>query len=137
MEEKILKLLENLTEGVNGLREDLRETNRKLDRLEERMDKLESRMDKLESRMDKLESRMDKLESEVGLIKEQVKENTEILRALEHASEVHKAEIDKLTYDVAEMAADVKAIRKDFSLVEEITAKNWNEIIQIKKNIKM
>ncbi|MDO6355554.1 hypothetical protein Q3V94_10855 [Caloramator sp. CAR-1] len=40
MEEKILKLLENLTEGVNGLREDLRETNRKLDRLEERMDKL-------------------------------------------------------------------------------------------------
>jgi len=130
VEEKILKLLENLTEGVNGLREDLRETNRKLDILEERMDKLESSMDKLESRMDKLES-------EVGLIKEQVKENTEILRALEHASEVHKAEIDKLTYDVAEMAADVKAIRKDFSLVEEITAKNWNEIIQIKKNIKM
>ncbi|WP_051004417.1 hypothetical protein [Caloramator australicus] len=123
MEEKVLKLLENLTEGVNGLREDLRETNRKLDRLEERMDKLESRMDKLES--------------EVGLIKEQVKENTEILRAVEHASEVHKAEIDKLTYDVAEMAADVKAIRKDFSLVEEITAKNWYEIIQIKKNIKM
>ncbi|CCJ34291.1 hypothetical protein CAAU_2207 [Caloramator australicus RC3] len=123
VEEKVLKLLENLTEGVNGLREDLRETNRKLDRLEERMDKLESRMDKLES--------------EVGLIKEQVKENTEILRAVEHASEVHKAEIDKLTYDVAEMAADVKAIRKDFSLVEEITAKNWYEIIQIKKNIKM
>lgn len=116
MEEKILKLLENLAESVDGLRDDLKETNKKLDRLE---------------------SRMDKLETEVGLIKEQVKENTEILKALEHANEVHKVEIDKLTYDVAEIAADVKAIRKDFSLVEEITAKNWNEIIQIKKNIKM
>jgi uncharacterized protein YoxC len=47
---------------------------------------------------------LDKLEA-------QTTENTQILKALEHNSQVHKAEIDNLTHAVAELSGDVKSIK--------------------------
>ena len=59
-------------------------------------------------------------------------EHTQILRALEHASEVHKADIDKLNHSVARLEGEVKGIRQDLTAVEMITSKNWNDISQLK-----
>ena len=52
----------------------------------------------------KTNERLDKLEA-------QTTENTQILKALEHNSQVHKAEIDNLTHAVAELSGDVKSIK--------------------------
>ncbi len=59
-------------------------------------------------------------------------EHTQILRALEHASETHKADIDKLNHSVARVEGEVKGIREDLTAVELMTSKNWNDIVKLK-----
>ncbi len=80
---------------------------------------------KMNSRLDNIEGRIDGLESLVA-------ENTQRLKALEHAVQVSTAQIDKLSFEVAEIKGDVKSIKKDLSVVETITAKNWGDIVAIK-----
>lgn len=53
----------------------------------------------------RLESRFDGLENKVD-------ENTQILRALEHSSQVNKAEHDNMSNDIAHIKGDVTAIKK-------------------------
>jgi hypothetical protein len=45
------------------------------------------------------------------LMQSQIKENTEILKALEHKVDVVKAEQDNFTYHLAELSGDVKSIK--------------------------
>lgn len=59
-------------------------------------------------------------------------ENTQILRALEHSSQVNKAEHDKMDNDIVHIKGDVEALRKDISNVEIITSSNWNDIAKLK-----
>ena len=59
-------------------------------------------------------------------------EHTQILRALEHSSEIHKVEIDKVNYSVARVEGEVRGIRKDITAVEMIESKNWNDISKLK-----
>lgn len=59
-------------------------------------------------------------------------ENTQILKALEHATNVNKAERDKTSYDIAEIKGEIKGIRNDLITVEMVTSKNWNEIARLK-----
>lgn len=73
----------------------------------------------------RLESRFDGLENKVD-------ENTQILRALEHSTQVNKAEHDNMSNDIAHIKGDVTAIKKDLSFVEQATAKNWSDITILK-----
>ncbi|WP_368490739.1 hypothetical protein [Clostridium sp. BJN0013] len=59
----------------------------------------------------KTNERLDGIESKFNGLQSQVQENTLILKALEHNSQVHKAEIDNLTHAVAELSGDVKSIK--------------------------
>jgi hypothetical protein len=65
-------------------------------------------------------------------INNKLDEHTQILRSLEHASEIHKAEIDKVNCTVARVEGEVKGIREDLTAVEIITSKNWNDISKLK-----
>lgn len=82
-----------------------------------------------------MKCQMDKIETKVDNLEIQQNENTQILRTLEAAKDVHFAKLDKLENDIAHLTGDVKAIKKDLSIVENVTAKNWNDIIEIKKNM--
>ena len=62
----------------------------------------------------------------------QIKESTQILKALEHLAQVNKAEHDKMSFNIAEISGEIKAIRKDLSNVEIITASNWGDIAKLK-----
>ena len=62
----------------------------------------------------------------------QLKEHTQILKALEHLAEVNKAEHDKMFFNMAEMSGEIKNIRKVLSNVELITASNWGDIVKLK-----
>ena len=46
----------------------------------------------------------------------QLKEHTQILKALEHLAEVNKAEHDKMFFNMAEMSGEIKNMRKDLLL---------------------
>ncbi|WP_248286424.1 hypothetical protein, partial [Desulfosporosinus shakirovi] len=62
----------------------------------------------------------------------QIKENTQILKALEHLAEINKAEHDKMSFNIGEISGDLKSIRKDLLNVELITASNWSDIARLK-----
>ena len=66
-------------------------------------------------------------------IKSQLNENTQILKALEHKAEINKAEHDKMSNDIAHMQGDITSIKNVVTIVEEVTAQNWNDIIKLKK----
>lgn len=59
-------------------------------------------------------------------------EHSQMLRALMHASEVHKAEIDRVNIAIARVEGEVKGIREDLTAVEFMTSKNWNDIAKLK-----
>ncbi len=65
-------------------------------------------------------------------INNKLDEHTQILRALEHVSEIHKADIDKVNHAIARVEGEVKGIREDLTAVEMITSKNWNDISKLK-----
>ena len=87
--------------------------------------RLESKFDGLEIKFNGLENKFDGLESKFD-------ENTQILRALEHSSEVNKAEHDKMANDITHIKGEVEALRKDISTVEIVTANNYADLAKLK-----
>ncbi|MBU3106980.1 hypothetical protein [Clostridium gasigenes] len=72
------------------------------------------------------------LDEKLEPIKNQLNENTQILKALEHSAEVNKAEQDKMGNDIAHIKGDVESIKKDLLQVELVTSNNWSEITKLK-----
>ena len=62
----------------------------------------------------------------------QIKENTQILKVLEHLAQVNKAEPDKMSFNIAEISGEITAMRKGLLNVELITASNWSDITRLK-----
>lgn len=82
--------------------------------------------------MNLMEEILNKILNEIQGMKSQLSENTQILKALEHAAEVNKAVQDKMQIDIAEIRGEVTSLRKDLNTVEMVTAKNWNDINELK-----
>lgn len=119
-EEKIINLLENLNIKVDSMDLRLNNVETRLDTMENRFDSLETKFDGLESRFSTMESRFDSLES-------QIKENTQILKALEH-----KALLDQLNHRVANVEEKVASLLKDLNFIEGAVGKNITDIACLK-----
>lgn len=65
---------------------------------------MEKILNQILSELKNVNNRLDNLET-------QTSENTQILKALEHNSQVHKAEVDNINYKLAEISGDVKSIK--------------------------
>ena len=72
------------------------------------------------------------IQEELKPVKSQLDENAQMLRALEEASKVHKADMDNLTHQVASLSGEVNSMRKDISRIEVATAENWTDIAKLK-----
>ena len=72
------------------------------------------------------------IKNAVSEIKTQQEEDHLILKALEHNSNVNKAEHDKMNNDIVHIKGDVEALRKDISTVEVVTASNYAYIAELK-----
>lgn len=81
----------------------------------------------------KLDLKLEPINTKLDSIGTQVKENTEMIKALRHSSEINKATLDKISLDVAYIKGDVEKIKKDLSVVEKVTAKNWTDINELKE----
>ena len=75
---------------------------------------------------------LEKILAKVDRIDTQQQEDHQILKNLEHNSNVNKAEHDKMLNDITHIKGDVEALRKDISNVEIITSSNWNDIAKLK-----
>ncbi len=68
------------------------------------------RFDKVENDIAEIKLQQVEMKSQQTVMLSQQKENTSILKALEHKAEVHKAELDKLNVNVAKLSGEVKEI---------------------------
>jgi chromosome segregation ATPase len=93
---------------------------------------INKRFDALENEVSSIKSEVSSIKDELALVKTQVSENTQILKALKHSAEVNKAEHDKMANDIAHIKGDVEKLRRDINSVENITAKNWADITELK-----
>ncbi|WP_129597255.1 hypothetical protein [Anaerophilus nitritogenes] len=86
----------------------------------------------MQNDMKSMQSDMKSMQSDIKNIKTTQDEHTQILRALEHKTNIIAAEQENLKHEVAEINGEVKNIRKDLSNVELITASNWSDIAKLK-----
>ncbi|MGL4346275.1 MAG: hypothetical protein ACRCTE_13835 [Cellulosilyticaceae bacterium] len=63
---------------------------------------------------------------------EKLDEHGHILRALEHSSQVSRAQQDAMANDIAHIKGDMAALHKEIGNVEIITASNWSDIAKLK-----
>jgi len=57
----------------------------------------------------------------------QLKENTQILKSLEHLAQVNRAEHDKMSFDITEIYGEVKFMQKDLT-----TKHNCSDTVKLK-----
>lgn len=128
-EDKILKMLEQMQGDINGMKTDI--SDMKTDINGAKID------------INSMKTDINSLKEDMGLVKTQLKEHGSMLSALKTASEVHKADVDNLTNQVAKLSQEMKSgfkevnqridnITKDLSVVEAVTGKNMTDIAYLK-----
>ncbi|QXM07383.1 hypothetical protein KVH43_03880 [Crassaminicella indica] len=73
------------------------------------------------------------IKNEIAYMKTRMDETYEIVKALEHSSQVNKAEHDSMLNDIAHIKGDIQIIKRDMYRVEEATANNWADIARLKQ----
>lgn len=72
------------------------------------MKTMKSDMKTMQNEQKETNKRLERVENKADIIEVQVKENTQILKSLQHSSQVHKAEIDKININLAKEAGELK-----------------------------
>lgn len=75
-------------------------------------------MNNTEKLLKEILSKINNLESEIKHIKTQQKENSRILKSVEHANDTHKAGIDNLLHKVSNIEGEVKALKKSIDYLK-------------------
>ncbi|MTI71640.1 MAG: hypothetical protein FH751_15440 [Firmicutes bacterium] len=109
------KILKQILSGLKDVKKDITEFKTEMHDFKDEMIEFKTETTK----------RLDELE--IGQ-----RENRNILRSLEHASEVSKAQRDRFTHDIKEIKGDIKDMKKDITKIEFVASSNWNEIIKLK-----
>lgn len=95
---------------------------------------------------EKILSILEKISESIDLIKTQQKEHGEILSSLTKAAEFHKADIDKLTIEVAHISEEMKTgfekinerlviIEEDNKSLQEITGEHEISIRSLRRKV--
>jgi hypothetical protein len=86
----------------------------------------------LKALSDLLDEKLSPIKDDISNIKTQQVESISILRSLEHRADVTKSEHDKLLNDIVKLSGTLENMRKDLSAVEVVTARNLENIAQLK-----
>ncbi|GAB6086169.1 hypothetical protein [Alkaliphilus crotonatoxidans] len=132
MDGEVLALLEQINGKLDQQTEILNEHSKILDQHSEI---LNQHSEILNQHSEILNQHSEILNRHEGILSQHTQllgEHTGILRALEHASEVQRAQMDQMNHTLARVEAEVKTIREDLTAVELVTSKNWNDIVKLK-----
>ena len=88
-------------------------------------------MDKMNK--DDLQAIREIIKEELEPVKSQLKENTEILRALEHSAEVNKAEHDKMSNQIAHIEGNLESINENIDVLKDMTGRHEVDINILKR----
>ena len=122
-EEKILGMLEKLTEKVDGM-------GQRIDQMDQRMDRMEGRMDRMEGRMDRMEGRMDRMETDISGIK--VRLDVDVQKQINLLSEANSRIVERLDAleEVRELAEET---RDKVDVIYAVVKMHSGDIAELKK----
>ena len=146
MEDTLEKILAKV-EKIDSIEGRLDQMDSKFDEVAQRVDQMDSRFDKVDQRLERMDSRFDKVDQrfelidnsfkqvnkDISHIKSQQKENTAILRALEHAGEIHKAELDNLNTNVAKLSGKTERVQSRAEAALNNSAINRLDIVELQR----
>ncbi|EPY2305691.1 hypothetical protein ACXATD_001326 [Clostridium sporogenes] len=133
MDKEILSVLSALLdEKLNPIKEDISGVKKDVSGLKGDVSNLKEDMCVLKKDVSGLKSNVSSLKEDVKYIKIQQEEQVKILRVLEDKAITNKAEHDKLSNDIIQLSGKVENMRKDLATVEVVTARNMENIAQLK-----
>ncbi|WP_102400945.1 hypothetical protein [Haloimpatiens massiliensis] len=86
----------------------------------------------LDEKLNPIKEDISSLKEDVKFIKIQQKEHGRILRILEDKAITNKAEHDNMCNEISHLSAKVENMRKDLATVEIVTARNMENIANLK-----
>lgn len=86
----------------------------------------------LDEKLNPIKEDISGLKEDVKYIKIQQKEHGRILSILEDKAITNKAEHDKMFNEIAHLSGKVESMRKDLATVEIVTARNMENIANLK-----
>ncbi|MCC0705304.1 hypothetical protein IC213_19800 [Clostridioides sp. ES-S-0049-02] len=133
MENKILELLQEMQGSIKEMQGSIKGIQGEIKGINTRLDGMKQDITDLKTGQVETNNRLDIVES-------QLKENTQILKALEHKADVSKAEHDKMSFDISRVQGDMTSAKDDIqeitnklSTLETVTIDNWKDITKLKK----
>lgn len=140
MDNELLKALSTLLDerlnpiknDVNNIRSDINNMKSDINNIKTDINDMKLDIDNIKSDVDNLKSDAANMKTDIKYIKTQQEENYQILKSLEHSSEINKAEHDKFENDLALISGKIDSMRRDLSTVEIVTARNMENIAQLK-----
>ena len=103
-----------------------------LQAIRELREDMTNRFTAVDEKFTSIDNQFKSIDNRFEAVNEQLKEHTQILRALEHSVLVQRAEQDKMTHTLAQVQGEVMGIRKDLNNVTIVTASNWADITHLK-----
>ncbi|NFF64896.1 hypothetical protein [Clostridium sporogenes] len=100
--------------------------------LDEKLNPIKEDISGVKKDVSGLKGDVSSLKEDVKYIKIQQEEQGKILRVLEDKAITNKAEHDKLSNDIIQLSGKVENMRKDLATVEVVTARNMENIAQLK-----
>ncbi|NMM61289.1 hypothetical protein HBE96_00945 [Clostridium sp. P21] len=126
MDKELLKALgELLDEKLGYVKKDISS-------LKDDVSSLKNDVSNVKNDVSNIKNDLSNMKSDIELIKTQQKEHGVILRILEDKANTNKAEHDKLSNDIIHLSAKVEDMRKDLATVEVVTARNMENIANLK-----
>ncbi|MCC0783595.1 hypothetical protein IR152_10980 [Clostridioides sp. ES-S-0108-01] len=132
MENKILELLQEMQGSIKEMQGNIKGIQGEIKGINTRLDGMEHDIKDLKTGQVETNNRFDIVES-------QLKENTQILKALEHKADVSKAEHDKMSFDISRVQGDmtetkenIQEISNKLNTLETVTIDNWKDITKLK-----
>lgn len=75
--------------------------DKRFEGIEKRLDGMDKRLDGMDKRFDGIDKRLDGMEKRLESVEKRQDEIYMVVKSIEHSNEVHKAEIDNMTYKIA------------------------------------
>jgi len=104
--------LKPINQKLNTIDDKVAVTDSKIVSMNSNIKNMDSKIVSMDSKIVSMDSNIKNMDSNINSIESQQKENTQILKALEHASQVHKAELDNLNIQVAKLSGNEEKIKK-------------------------
>ena len=117
--------IKNIKNDINNMKDDIKD-------LKTNMNSMNADIKDLKTDMSSMNADIKNMKDDIKSLKTQQEESLSILRSLEHKADVNKSEHDRLFNDIANLSGAVENMRKDLCAVEVVTARNMENIAQLK-----